>query len=382
MVRSTMPELKEVRCSSLHRFMTCVDHLKLNLRELQGESEPAREGTAVGEYLSEMIRQRTDQPVFGVDASNGYFVNEDMKFYARDTYRNVLEAAQGNPIETEERIDWVADSCTIRGQFDISFVTGGRMENGFRVGATLHIEDLKYGWGIVEAKDNWQLLGYAIGQHKRLLEKGIYIDNVVLRIHQPRPYHAEGPIRTWVITKDELLGYYHQVVAQVRAYYSGGALVTGSGCKYCDAAAACPALNKAFHQAVDIVLRDYEEKELTNEDVSKLIAIIERAEEVIEIKSTSVKQLAMSRLQNNQVIPGYGMVQKFGDRAWKPGITAETIKMMTGVDITKTDMMSPAQAEKAGLNKKMVAQIAVKPPKGFEIKKVNINEQADKLFNK
>lgn len=372
MLSPTMPELKEIRCSSLHRFMTCVDHLKLHLREAQGESEPAREGTAVGEYLSEMIRQRTETPNFGVNATNGYFVNDDMKFYARETYRNVLESAQGNEITTEERIDWMADSTKIRGSYDISFV----------VGSTLHIEDLKYGWGIVEAKDNWQLLGYAIGQHKRLLEKGVYIDTIVMRIHQPRPYHPEGPIRTWTITLDEMFGYYHQVVGQVRSYYNGGALVTGSACKYCDAAAACPALNKAFHQAVDIVTRDYEEKELTNDDVAKLIAIIERAEDIIEIKSTSIKQLAMSRLQNNQVIPGYGMVQKFGDRAWKPGITAETIKMMTGVDITKVDMMSPAQAEKAGLNKKMVAQIAVKPPKGFEIKKVNINEQADKLFNK
>jgi hypothetical protein len=362
--------------------MTCVDHLKLNLREIQGESEPAREGTAVGEYLSEMIRQGTETPVFGVNATNGYFVNEDMKFYARETYRDLLKSAEGNPIKTEERIDWYADSVTIRGQYDASFVVGGRAEGPHRVGATLHVEDLKYGWGIVEAKDNWQLLGYAIGEHKRLLSQGIYIDTIVMRIHQPRPYHPEGPIRTWTITLDEMFGYYHQVVSQVRAYYAGGALVTGSACKYCDAAAACPALNKAFHQAVDIVTRDYEEKELTNDDIAKLIAIIDRAEEVIEIKSTSVKQLAMSRLQNNQVIPGYGMVQKFGDRAWKPGITAETIKMMTGVDITKTDMMSPAQAEKAGLNKKMVAQIAVKPPKGFEIKKVNINEQADKLFNK
>lgn len=368
-----MAELKQIRCSSLHRFMTCVGHMSLDLRTQDEESEPAREGTAVGEYLSEMIRQRTDTPNFPVNASNGYFVNDEMKYYARETYNRVLSTAGIQTVETEERIDWPADSTIIRGQFDISYV----------VGTTLYVEDLKYGWGIVEAEENWQLLGYAIGQKFRLLNKGIYIDNIVITIHQPRPYHPKGSVRSWTITADELNSYYFKVIAQVREFTSNNkSLVTGSACKYCDAAAACPALNRAFHNAVDLVLRDYEEKELTNEDIAKLVSIIERAEDVIEIKSKSIKQLAINRLQNNQVIPGYGIAQKFGDRKWKDGVTAETIKMMTGFDIMKSDMMSPNQAEKAGINKKLTEQLTIKANKGFDLTKINVNEQANKLFNK
>ena len=130
------------------------------------------------------------------------------------------------------------------------------------------------------------------------------------------------------------------------------------------------------------MLRDYTEKELTNQDLSELIAILERAEDVIEIKSKSIKQLAISRLQNNQMIPGYGMIQKFGDRKWKEGVTAESVKMMTGIDLMKSEMMSPNQAEKAGVNKKLTEQLTMKPSKGFEITKINVTEQADKLFNK
>lgn len=373
----------EVRCSSLHRLMNCVGHSKLTLRELQEEGDPAREGTAVGEYLTAMIKQKTETPAFGITASNGYFVNDEMKYYALETYRNILATAQGNLIESEERIDWITDAGTVRGQFDISFVVGGHIEGQHLIGATLHVEDLKYGWKIVDVEENWQLLGYAIGQHKRLLAKGIYVDNIVFRIHQPRPYHPDGKIREWTITTHELINYYHKIVAQLRLFQSPNkTLTTGSSCQYCDAAAACPALNKAFHNAVDIVMSDYTEKELSNQDLSDLIGILERAEDVIEIKAKSIKQLAVSRLQNNQMIPGYGMVQKFGDRKWKDGVTAESVKMMTGVDLMKTEMMSPNQAEKAGVNKKLTEQLTMKPSKGFEITKINITEQADKLFNK
>jgi len=373
----------EVRCSSLHRLMNCVGHSKLTLRELQEEGDPAREGTAVGEYLTAMIKQQTETPVFGVTASNGYFVSDEMKYYALEMYRYLLVKAEGNQIFSEERIDWVTDAGTVRGQFDAGFVVGGRIEGQHRLGATLYVPDLKYGWKIVDVHENWQLLGYAIGMHKQLLTQGIYIDNIVMQIHQPRPYHPDGKIREWTITTAELIEYYHKIVAQMREFQSGNkTLITGSSCQYCDAAAACPALNKAFHNAVDIVMSDYTEKELTNQDLADLISILERAEDVIEIKAKSIKQLAVSRLQNNQMIPGYGMIQKFGDRKWKDGVTAESVKMMTGVDLMKSEMMSPNQAEKAGVNKKLTEQLTIKPSKGFEITKMNVTEQADKLFNK
>ena len=82
------------------------------------------------------------------------------------------------------------------------------------------------------------------------------------------------------------------------------------------------------------------------------------------------------------MIPGYAMMQKFGDRKWKDGVTAEAVKMMTGIDLMKSEMMSPNQAEKAGVNKKLTEQLTIKPSKGFEITKVDVTEQANKLFNK
>lgn len=361
--------------------MNCVGHLSLEHHEPSETNDAAKEGTAIGEYLSAQIEQDTVDPKFNFAASNGVFINDEMKYHARNVFHDIKALAGDSKVTTEVRIDWYADSTIIRGQYDISFVTGGEKIDGFLQKCILHIEDLKYGWGIVEVKENWQLIGYAIGRYNQLIKEGIYPSQIAFRIHQPRPYHEEGPTRSWTITKDELFAYYHKIVNQVRAFTEGDkTLTTGSSCKYCDAAAHCPSLNRAFHKAVDVVLTDYDEKVLTNEDIVKLLDIIERAEDVIKIKSGSIKQLAMNRIQNNQVIQGYGIVQKYGDRKWKDGVTADTIKAMTGVDVTKIDVMSPAQAEKAGVSKKLTTHLTFKPSRGFELSKVDIQAKAQKLF--
>ena len=203
----------EIRCSSLHRPMHCLDYLSLENLVKEEAGQPAKDGTAIGELLSEMIRQRTDSPKIGTTASNGTFLDQDMWFYARDTYNTILQRAQGNLIETEERIDWMTPAgIKIRGQFDISFV----------VGNTLYVEDLKYGYGIVEVKDNWQLIGYAIGQCQRLQNMVGWLPQYIsFTIHQPRPYHEEGRVRTHVITWDELIKYYNQICNRMQEYVAG-----------------------------------------------------------------------------------------------------------------------------------------------------------------
>ena len=126
--------VSEIRCSSLHRPMQCLGYLSLENLLTQEAGQPAKDGTAVGELLSEMIRQGTLTPKIGTTASNGTFLDQDMWFHAQETYTNILQRAQGSRIETEERIDWMATAgIKVRGQFDISF-TGGNV---------LYVEDLK-----------------------------------------------------------------------------------------------------------------------------------------------------------------------------------------------------------------------------------------------
>ena len=367
--------ITEIRCSSLHRPMQCLGYLSLENLVHEEAGQPAKDGTAVGELLSEMIRQRTDSPKIGTTASNGTFLDQDMWFHARDTYNTILQRAQGNPIETEERIDWMTPAgIKIRGQFDISFV----------VGNTLYVEDLKYGYGIVEVKDNWQLIGYAIGQAQRLGQMHNYKpDYVSFTIHQPRPYHEDGRVRTHIITWDELIKYYQDIVQRMQDYVSGArTLETGKACKYCNAGSTCPALNRSANKAMDTVLCEWSEKPLTNEEVAEQYELLQRAHELLELRLKSVEQLAISRIQANQIIPGYAFEMAYGDRKWKSNVTPESIHALTGVTITKTEMLSPNQAEKAGVSKKLTSVFTEKPAKGVKLVKKDVSAEANKILPK
>lgn len=361
----------ELRCSGLSRIMNCLGSLSIQNIIQSETNDQSRDGTAVGELLTHMIRQRTDKPQVKPTAENGVIFDNDMWFYAAQMYHSLLESAQGNEITSEVRIDWPTTSgIIIRGQYDASYV----------VGDTLYVEDLKYGWRIVDVFKNWQLLGYAIGRYFQLSNTH-QINNIVLRIHQPRPTHEDGKVRTWSFSIKELEQYYFEIDNRVKQLASGDkTLSTSKSCKYCEGAAHCPALNRSAYAAIDMVLTDWQDRTLTDKEIAEQLDIISRAEELFEIKAKAIKDLAIHRIQNGGVIQGYSYQMKYGDRKWRDGVSAKSIKMLTGVDIMKTEMMSPAQAEKAGVNKRFVEGLVMKPSKGLDLVKTDLTNKAAETF--
>ena len=351
--------------------MNCLGYLSVE-NIIEGETNDAsREGTAAGELLTHMIRQRTTTPNVGPVASNGVIFDEDMKFHVTSTYLNILESSQGFEITSEVRIDWPTTSgIMIRGQYDVSYV----------VGNTLYVEDLKYGWRIVDVEKNWQLLAYAIGRYFQLSNTH-QINKVVLKIHQPRPYHEDGRVREWVIDMQQLQQFYFDIDNRVKQLVSGDkTLSTNKNCKYCEAAAHCPALNRSFNAAIDTVLTDWQDKPLTDKEISETLDLITRAEELFEIKVKAIRELAIHRIQNGNVIEGYSYQVKYGDRKWRDGVSAKSIKMLTGIDIMETVMMSPAKAERNGLNKRFVEGLVMKPSNGLDLVKTDLTKKAAEVF--
>jgi hypothetical protein len=367
--------VQEIRCSKLDRTMNCLGYHSLEGLMESETNDAAKEGTAIGELLSEMIRQDNAQPNFGSTASNGFHIDNDMWFYAKDTFKTIKETSLGGKITTEQRIDWITRSgITVRGQYDISYI----------VGTTLHVEDLKYGWRIVDVKKNWQLIGYAIGILFQLHAQGFAPSHIHFKIHQPRPHHEDGPIRSWIITHAELMEYYEQIENRLLALVGGDkTLSTSKSCRYCEGLNECPAANRAFYASVDHVLNEWTQDTLNNDEVSKQLDVLARVQEIIKIKSDSLNQLALMRIGQGQVIPKYSIEQTFGDRKWKKDVSVTSIKGMTsGIDITKMDMLSPAQAEKMGVPKKLVAELVVRENRGTKLVKKDLTEEATKIFTK
>lgn len=344
--------------------MVCAGYVYLDVEEPEA-GDPAKEGTAAGEYLQLLLEGK---PI-GQMASNGVYFNDDMKFHTQPIYEDIISRAVG-PVKCEQRIDWETSSgIWIRGQYDAAFVD----KRGY-----LCIEDLKYGWGIVEVKENWQLIGYAIGE---VIRRGQAFSHISFVIHQPRPHHEDGYSREWLITYQELLQYKAKIENRMLEIADGRKdFQTSKQCKYCKGAAeACPAFSRLFYKSIE-VSTEFVQDSLTNEEVAKQLDLVKRAEEVIKIKADSLVELGSSRIKKGGIIPGYIQVDKYSNREWKTGISPEAIKVMTGKDLMEKTIMSPAKAEKLGISRELVKQLSTTRLAGVKLEKKSGSDVGNKIF--
>lgn len=371
----------EVRCSKLDRVMKCAgfSHFK-DLVETEG-GLPAQEGTAAGELLQHMLEQRTLTPTVGTHAKNGIRFDEEMWFFMTNVAERIFKDAGDSPITCEERIDFLAcDNVTIRGQYDACFLKVIENRN------ILYIDDNKYGWGIVEPKNNWQLIGYAIGKVKKLFkEKGLNVDEVVLRIHQPRPNHEDGWTREWRIDILELVRLNDQVTQQLNAVFNNNynKLETGSQCKYCPAQQndACPAFNHAVFNGVDHVLTEHSQDNISERTIAYQLRMFQRIEEIMKIKKDSLEALAINRINSGKIIPGFTTEASYGDRKWKSVVTPASIATLTKRSIMEEKMLSPAKAEKLGISKHFIAGLTERHFIKNKLVQKDAAEMANKIFN-
>jgi hypothetical protein len=354
----------EIRCSQLARPMSCAGFVSFRNLPKQETNPAAEEGTAAGELLQRRLLG-SDVPK---QAQNGVYFDADMWFYTKPIVEEINSNRQSDVL-CEQRIDWQTRSgAWVRGSYDISFVRNGH----------LYIDDLKYGWGIVEVKNNWQLLGYAIGE---VIRRGTAFEKIILRIHQPRPHHEDGTTREWALTYDELLSYKEKIDARMDQLVAGeNNLSTGSQCKYCPAAAeACPAFNRLFYRALEITT-EFTQDQISETELARQLDHVARAVEVIKIKMDSLNELAVSRVKAGKIIPGWITEQRWGDRNWKPGLSPETIEVLTGTKIVEQTMLSPAKAEKAGLPKAFVNALVDRKFLGQKLVKKDATDLGNKIF--
>lgn len=358
--------ITEIRCSALARPMACAGFTALENLPVQPTNAAAEEGTACAELL--------ERTLMGMDipaqARNGVYFDREMKFYLKDVVANIQAKAMGAQVFAEQRIDWQTRSgIWIKGTLDTAFDD---------TQDTLYIDDLKYGWGIVEVKRNWQLIGYAIGE---LIRRKKAYPWIVMRIHQPRPHHEDGPTREWRISYAELLLLKEEIEQRMEILAAGVKdFQTGKHCKYCPASGeACPAFNRLFYRGLEVATA-FVQDSITDQELGLQLDQANRAQEAIKIKMDSLKELAISRIKGGKILPGYVIESSYGDRKWKPVVSPEVVKNLTGIDIVEQVMLSPAKAEKAGVPKDFVAQLVDRYFLGPKLVQKDAGAIGDKIF--
>ena len=210
----------------------------------------------------------------------------------------------------------------------------------------LIIGDLKTGRHRVEAKENKQLMLYALGVYRRL-KRRYNITMVRLVIFQP----YAGGASEWDISVEglELFAKFAQkrALLALDAYYRGKKNLKASdfkpsvdGCQWCRFSEQCAARTKTVNAVLAEELEDDFALELTPE---QLVAEYEKLP-LLRQHIDKVEKAMAAALHSGKKVPGYKLVEgRPGNRAWKD---AEKVAELYGDKLTKEVLMTPTEAVK------------------------------------
>jgi len=331
-----------------------------------------QEGIAAHFVAASVNSGRFNDPLEWVERQTpgGVYVTPDMAEHVT-TYTEFCGAYNDDP----DTSTWVEN--------DVSFeVPGARIgcRPDFvafeRASNTLFIEDFKYGYRLVEAEMNWTLIADAIGA---MIHYGLTPATVVLAISQPRPFHPDGKRREWIIDGDylrELHGWLSRFFVDQPQQ-----LASGPHCSKCLALAFCPAARAAAFNAVDVVSQTIHRDNMSEEDIRQALVTVDRAVDALSLWGEALTELAKVRIRQGKSVGDYVIEQTYGHYAVKAEFKDPALlKVLTGVDVTDTKLVSKTEMIRRGAPEKIVEMITYRPTTGEKLVRRNLNNRAKKLF--
>lgn len=220
----------------------------------------------------------------------------------------------------------------------------------------LIIGDLKTGQHRVEAKENKQLMLYALGVYRRLKRR---YNITVVRLVIFQPY--AGGASEWGISVEgmELFAKFAQkrALLALDAYFRGKKNLKASdfkpsvdSCQWCRFSEQCAARTKTVNSVLAEELEDDFALELTPE---QLVAEYKKLP-LLRQHIDKVEKAMAAALHSGKKVPGYKLVEgKMGNRAWKDAkevIDAAEFYEIDRKMLFKASLVSPKEAEAAFKN--------------------------------
>jgi hypothetical protein len=286
----------------------------------------------------------------GPIAPNGVVVTDDMHDGAALAMEALAAMGGGWQVESRVAIPRVAPECY--GTVDAWLYNDG----------TLRVVDYKYGWAPVEARDNWQLIAYAAGLLEGRDDRSTAVE---LTIIQPRPYHRDGPVRTWRVMGADLRPQINQLAHAAGLATSsvggGNHYTTGAWCVGCKARHACPALATLAGVMVECAARPDLPGDAPPSAQGRELDLLDAAIAVLEARRSGLAAAVEARLQAGGAVPGWGLVRSRGRLAWtvEPEAVA-AIGTVCGCDLSKPAVITPTQARKAGVPEELLQGITTR----------------------
>lgn len=358
-------------------------------------SEAAAEGTAAHEVAADILNAFLDvnapsiceQDRVGQTASNGVVITKEMFDSAREYCNAVLKVSNQHGLMRSRLVE----------QFmmipDVDPLCGGTPDCWAfdEKTGTLYVWDFKHGHLIVEPFENYQLIAYAVGALRQLDTEGVIKFNgttdqtirVNLTIIQPRAYHREGTVRTWSCFASDLRPYVNTLVQTCEAIMGGNVQTrAGSQCLYCSARGNCETLQRAGGAVLEFSQRaqgvPFEAKAAALE-----LDFVERGIELLKARRSGLEAQVEAKVKAGEQVPYFSLQPSYGRTDWAAS-TDEVLAVSDalGVDIRKpVDLLTPKQAETAGLPQDIVAAFSSRKSTGMKLVR-DLGNSARRVFGK
>lgn len=348
--------------SSSKRWLQCPGSIRMIAQA--PESKPsayAELGTAAHDLSEKCLLEGKDAIDYIGKKINGFEVDLDM-IEAVQVYVDLIrKESKGFKVDIEKRfsLEWLH-----KGMFGTNDASFGEPFG------TLNIYDYKHGAGVaVEAEGNTQMIYYALGaSYDSDIDDLEDYEKIRMTIVQPRAFHEDGPIRSWTITRDELLEWKDKLKAGAIATEDPNAPLNPSNdaCRWCNAAGFCPALNE---KAQEIAKTDFADT-LPSVDVIS----IEQASKVVAHKKllTDFIDACEARLEeemitNKKPVEDLKVVKKRGSTIWNgEEMVSQVLEKKYGDQIFNKKLKTPKQMEKVA-TKEELKDLCQKVEGGFTI---------------
>jgi hypothetical protein len=349
-ISHTEREHSTVGASGSKRWLNCPGSVAAEAAAPeQADSDQGKRGTLMHEKLERIVRGWLKTGVFKYKDQEEKEEFEDLADYIVARLKeHGLSPREALLVEEKIDLSEIVDPLCF-GTNDLAIVQPFGL---------LEVIDYKSGNELVEAKDNTQLIYYAIGiAHKQ----DFNFSDVRLTIYQPP--NKSKPLDHWDIDINKLESYVPLFRKGVeRTKKKDARRFAGDWCKWCRAADDCETLKQEtmkkigedfdFEEPRDLVVV---EKGLTPEKVS---AYLDAADK-LEMWITAIRARAKEMLENKKQIPGWGLIPTRSSRVWKSEAGAAKLAKNMKVKFYKESACSPAELEKKVGKKKFQERFEV-----------------------
>lgn len=354
-VDTALPVHAKRGASSSHRWFKCAGSIRMSEGMPNESSIFAAEGTGAHSVGETCLRDK-----FNADQFLGQHVHvmetprrkdtlitrsEECPIGWRASATKTFEISDEMVEAVQDYLDAVrqtlkpGDIMSIEQKFDLSKLYPGMYGTADCViyrpsTGELFVFDFKYGQGVVvDVVDNEQQLFYALGA--ALHEEDRCLTNITMTIVQPRAYHASGGVRKWSISAIDLLDWSADLIDAARRTDDPNApLVAGDHCKFCPAAAVCPALKEHAYQVAKADFTPVGSELIlspANTFSGQALSDILLQVDVLEGWIKAVRAFAHHEADHGRCPPGFKLVAKKANRKWKDFESAKEVLIKAGI---------------------------------------------------